>query len=723
MIKNMKKVLLIISLFVLLPKVNYAQKELDYEDDINPYFLGDSIELVFPLLFDFFKSNSDHPATNIQLALIYEERYKNAHPISDYEAAIANAESAKLLFGRARDLIDDREVRRNAWYYPNFTSQFKKNGKPEVEFDSVSLVYKQGLKEADSFLTYMPPIHQNFMKMVEQYDLASKNFVRINGDYNSLKDIYLLYDDELESRFDLVKNSYDSTLYYFKKYREATNDYPPFKLDQKLTFKEIKTFRLDGLVIQTDFLVDEIGLWEYSKWVEQVQKLIATEIKQLREDITEIQSKLESSFAKMDNWTLNDSIDVDPIEKKAIYKIRKYDLNSPVANVFQYKDDKLDLISAQKSLAVYDTAQEISLQVKLFSINRVFQQSIALENELKKYDAQIESSNLSKNKEFYEKNYGGIEEFKKYFKSEEEQLLKIRAATASRIKSEIIQQFENPFGQEAPTYRKIQFDWQNPEETSDSLPKNISFINFSKTNVDDLEYMGGYYFNQDSIPQVFYAAKKGAKVQWYNRAPSSYKLNQAWQNIAGFSVVGGGDLNYLLYESHIDSLDFINRIIVSDEKGGLKNDIIVDTQEKPLELIALRNSNLQLGLYQGDGLGNAVWPSFLTVVKFNPDSSDYAIKEVDINGKYEGVFQTDAGIIILSSSKDSKTLYASLFDYQFNILKKKAFSFTEPTEINYYYQVSEESLHLMSKSGKGHFVFNDSLELRYSEIPIIEEGI
>ena len=125
------------------------------------------------------------------------------------------------------------------------------------------------------------------MKMVEQYDLASKNFVRINGDYNSLKDIYLLYDDELESQFDLVKNSYDSTLFYFKKYREATNDYPPFKLDQKLTFKEIKTFRLDGLVIQTDFLVDEIGLWEYNTWVEQVQKLIATEIKQLREDITE----------------------------------------------------------------------------------------------------------------------------------------------------------------------------------------------------------------------------------------------------------------------------------------------------------------------------------------------------------------------------------------------------------------------------------------------------
>lgn len=264
--------MIILSLSFVLPFASIAQLELDYEDDINPYFLGDSIDLVFPILYDFFKYNNDHPASNIQLALIFEERYKNAHPISDYESAIANADRAKLLFGRSRDLIDDKETRRNAWYYPNFTSQFKRNGKPEVEFDSVKAVFERGLIEADSFLIHMPPIHSNFMKMVEQYDLATKNFVRINGDYNSLKDVYLLFDDELESRFDLVKSSYDSTLYYFRKYKEAAAEYPPFELNQDISISQIKTYRLDGLVIQTDFLVDNIRLWDYGSWVDQVKK-------------------------------------------------------------------------------------------------------------------------------------------------------------------------------------------------------------------------------------------------------------------------------------------------------------------------------------------------------------------------------------------------------------------------------------------------------------------
>jgi hypothetical protein len=720
----MKKLIYIISLFILLPHVNYAQVELDYDDDINPYFLGDSSELVFPLLYDFFKSNNDHPATNIQLALIFEERYKSAHPISDYEAAISNAERAKLLFGRSRDLIDDREVRRNAWHYPNFTNEFKRNGKPVVEFETIQLVHQKGLKEADSFLTYMPPIYKNFMKMVEQYDLASKNFVRINGDYNSLKDIYLLYDKELEARFELVKNSYDSTLYYFKKYKEAANGYPPFDLNQKLSFNKIQTYRLDGLVIQTDFLVDNIQLWDYATWVNQVKKVIDNEISQLRNDIEKIESKLENSFARMNDWAPNDSIDVDPIERKSIYKIRKYDLNSPVANVFQYKDDKLDLLNEQKNLSVYDTAEEISYQVKLYAINRVFQQTITLESDLEKYSSEVLASNLNKNKDFYENHYNGIEDFKTYFNSEATELLKIRGETANRLKTQIIDQYENPFNQEIPKYRGINYEWQNPLNEYDSLVKNMAYINFSKTNVNDLEYIGGYYFNQDSVPQAFYGAKNGANIQWYNAVPSKYESIKAWQKVTNINVVGGGDLNYLLFESHIDSLDFVNHIIVSDEKGEIKNDIMVDTQEKPVELISLRNSNLQLAFYQGDGLGDAVWPSFMTVVKFHPDSSEYTSKEIDIDGKFEGVFQTDAGIILVSSSEDGKNLYSSLFDSDFNSLKKNTFSFKEALNIKYTYQISESSLHLLNGKGEtGHVVLTDELALRYSDISLSQDGI
>ncbi|HET8861366.1 hypothetical protein [Marivirga sp.] len=720
----MKKIIVIISVLFVLPHINYAQLELDYEEDINPYFIGDSVDLVFPILYDFFKYNNDHPASNLQLALIFEDRYVKAHPISDYESAIENAERAKLLFGRAKNLIDDKEVRRNAWFYPNFTSQFKRNGKPEVEFDSVRVVFEQGIIDADSFLTHMPEIHKNFMKTVEQYDLASKNFVRINGEFNSLKDVYLLFDKELEKRFNLVKNSFDSTLYYFDQYKKAAAAYPPFKLNQELSFNTIQTYRLDGLVIQTNFLADNIELWDYTAWVNDVKKVIDIEINQLRKDIDKIETSLDASFEQMENWSLNDSINLDPIEKKSIYKIRKYDLNSPVANVFQYKDDKLDLVNEQKSLAVYDTAKDVSFQVKLYAINRVFQETLSLEKDLQKYNQEIKASNLKKNQEFYQEYYGGIEGFKDYFKSEEADLLKIRGNTASKLKNQILDYQEQPFLQDIPNFRGITFEWQMPKYEYDSLGKNIAFITTSKTNVNDLEYFTGYYLNEDSIPQSFYAAKNKNAVSWYNAVPSAYEVNQSWQKISDINVVGGGDINFLLYERHIDSLDFLNKIIVSNEAGEVKNQIEVETQEKPIELVSLRNSNMQIALYQGEGFGDAVWPNFLTVVKYQADSTDYSIKEIDINGKYNGIFQTERGIIITSSSEDLKSLNVSVFDDDFNSIKKKTFRFESPLDINYYYQVSDESLNLLTKRGdKGHIVLSDELELRYSDIPVVENEV
>lgn len=63
-------------------------------------------------------------------------------------------------------------------------------------------------------------------------------------------------------------------------------------------------------------------------------------------------------------------------------------------------------------------------------------------------------------------------------------------------------------------------------------------------------------------------------------------------------------------------------------------------------------------------------------------------------------------------------------DNEFNALDNKTFSFEEAIDIKHHYQVSDESLHLMNIRGeKGHLVFTDQFELRYSDIPIVEEGI
>ena len=48
-----------------------------------------------------------------------------------------------------------------------------------------------------------------------------------------------------------------------------------------------------------------------------------------------------------------------------------------------------------------------------------FSKTVSLENDLKKYNSEISFSNLNKNKDFYQKYYGGIEGIKSYFEQRE----------------------------------------------------------------------------------------------------------------------------------------------------------------------------------------------------------------------------------------------------------------------------------------------------------------
>ena len=142
-----------------------------------------------------------------------------------------------------------------------------------------------------------------------------------------------------------------------------------------------------------------------------------------------------------------------------------------------------------------------------------------------------------------------------------------------------------------------------PEFEYDSLSKNIAFINHSKTNVNDLEYFSGFILIKTAFLTAYYGAKVENRVSWYKAVPSFYPNSKVWQKVMNINVVGGGDLKLFGVREACRFLRFWKPDMVSDDNGEIKNQIEVNTQEKPVELTSIRNSNFQLAFYQGDGFG------------------------------------------------------------------------------------------------------------------------
>src|SRR5262245_31298027 len=98
---------------------------------------------------EFLLLDLDHPNANFRLALIYGATYRVSDVLTHHEAALANAEQARLRFMKAKILVDAKEVdRNNEWYAPLFKTVDAK-GRPFVEFGVVQDKIARGLDSAN----------------------------------------------------------------------------------------------------------------------------------------------------------------------------------------------------------------------------------------------------------------------------------------------------------------------------------------------------------------------------------------------------------------------------------------------------------------------------------------------------------------------------------------------------------------------------------------------
>lgn len=701
-------------------RAGWAQRDLRYKDIYPLIAEGKSNEAV-PLLQEFLVQEPDHPSANLQLALIYERRYKSYQPITDYDAAMSNAQKAKVRFLKAKVLIDDREVRRNEEYYSNFALEFKRNGKPIVEFDTVQQKFNAGYAEADSFLTHMPPIHKYFMKTVSFYDRATKNFVRINGEYASLKEIYLLYDDAFDKRLGDLKQSYDSALYYFKAYRKAAEAYPPLGLDQQLTIRPIKTYRLDGLVIQTDFLQPDIELWDYSQWVDEVRKVEEQNIGALRKEIEESQRKLEKAEQQLSSADALDSVGLQPVQNKTIYKIRRYDINSPIADLFEYRLKKLQLLDDERRFELMDTLGRKNSDVLLYPLNAVLLEAHRLDPMVNDMLQEYSTSSLEKYKNFVRQYYQGPEGFKAYLNRQATFLQQTLGNTASRLLEALYNVQYKYDSLPDLVYRGIHIPAQPTYTVPDSVPENKPITQYRAQNINDTHFLGGFYVGRDGNRRVFLGRTKGAdRLIGYDVIEFQQKDGKD-QVLKGMALAPGGNVAMLIEEDQqVGTAQ--NMVQFFDERGKLQNSITLPVGWQPKALVSVESSNQLMAVLQDENSGTQQ----VKLARMFPDSTTFQGRDFKIAGEYAGLFQAGDAFILVSKGPESKHWQLTKISSDGEVVKQKSYAFKTATPLRFFTKVSAFNLNAYSeRDSEGlpiQVIFNKDLELVYSNVAVEAEN-
>jgi len=428
----MKQFLIFVGLIIYC-NITYSQK-LKYKD-IYPLILAENYPEVVPHLKNFLLSEPDHPSANLQLAIIYEKRYKGYHPLLDFESTIRNVDLAKKYYLKARLLVDEKEIRKNGnKFYTNVVT----GENTEPNYPRIRQKIDSAIFEIDRFINYAPEIYNNYIKSISFHNLAMEDYRQVNENYYNLNELYLFFNEDLNKTLIQLKSNYDSCIYYFDVYLQSSDNYPMPDTPQSYVLKLIQLYRIDGLVPLTDFHTQKIIFWNYGHWVDQVLHVVNKEIIPLRNTLESIIEKLRVDYnrqTKSNNLNFSDNILIDMIQD-LFPNLKKYDPDSIVIPLIYYLWYKKNLLFQIK----WEEDKKIRISNNVFIENQLIYYN-QLMTELYVCDSLINSVNklnlvLEKNKyeQFIEKYFEGKDGFTNYIIDEKKFIEKMKAAYAEKIR-------------------------------------------------------------------------------------------------------------------------------------------------------------------------------------------------------------------------------------------------------------------------------------------------
>ncbi len=556
--------------FVLLLQLQfaYSQRNLKYKDVYKAVNEKEKEE-VYSLLLVYQKQDPFFANTYFQLGLIaqyWSKDYDALTNLKDVEFFIYNT---GLYFGLANAKIDAKEIRKNDKYYLN-VDRFKSLEKLEVE--EVKTFINEQIAANNEYKKNVYIVTDLFNSSINHYNRCINIFKDINRKNNKIKDIYMTAGPEFTKQLNELESSFDSTIYYLQNYQTAIKNYPIKEYNQKYKLLPIETYRLHGLT-GSDFLKDEIPIWNYGAWVKDVKKVLSSDISKIRQDINTADDLLNKNTSfLLETNEFKEDFGLKGIDSRLKYKIGKFDHKSILLYLFNYKESKLEFLTQTKkpinnpedSLNTYLTIQKARFYENL--VNK----KLSSDSLNKNIVNNINSYDLNKYNEFFTNKYGGEAGLKNYSNNESELLNKQLERSLNNFKYFLV---------------------NDKKSDSDSIEYKTAQI-YLKKSIPDFEHaQNGMYYTVDYVKSgrdfyiTGYTSIKG-KLQAFIAKTTRLsdikwlKIITTKGNSTGTNIREKG-LGCELLMNEFNGSEFTNELYSFDDLGKQKDKISINIKGYP----------------------------------------------------------------------------------------------------------------------------------------------
>jgi hypothetical protein len=630
--------------------------------DVYPSIAQANDEEALPILNAYLATDLDHPSANLMMTLIYDRRYRASDVLTEHEKAIANAERARLRLSKCRAVVTEKDVRKNGGYYSHFSTGKDSKGREIVNYTNVNTAMVNKYDSIGVFLEKAPGIYRSFVNAVNTYDKSIKVFYQINSRYNSLDDLYLLYNDQLKDSLSLLKQSYDSTLYYLDSYKQQITEYPINNYQQDYHINDINTYRLSGLITQSEFLSNTIELWNYGKWVDDVNAIMGDDINVLRNDIVSYEKSINGSLVKAGSPANFDTFKPLSPNKELLFKLKKYDNRSLLASIFQYKDRMQYLKNKTHNRIYYDTATIVDHQSQYSYLGEMVNAYYDSDSVIKEVKSRVTHLSVSKHEDFMKIYYQGYTGVNAYIQKESEVIQKGFQEYIGSLREAIV---DDILADTVAIDQIVKFGRKKiPLAISktfsiDSIQHGALAATHLKENTDGSKYTAGVHKSIKGMKNaIAYVARIGPdnKVAWYKEF--NVEIDSAGADADNFITdiqLTPAGCAVIVRSVHRDNKSVLNSLIYVDEIGTEQLNRRLEESAYPRTINYSETTNSFILSFRGNEefqVATKVLPT--TLININVLGDLLWKVNYDFAGTIEKVINTNNGYIVAGNFTSKK---------------------------------------------------------------------
>ena len=280
----------------------------------------------------------DHAPIYYRMGDVVYDALPTKDALHDYGERAELLYKGRLFYGNCLHFLGGKMPRGES--FPTITPAGKK-----VEYEDVEAYLRARLDTLKRWRVETDTLHDRFYRMVDRYESCRQLFLAFMEKYPSEKLAHLCLTDEDRERLQEL-NDMTRLLEQDKQlFMQALQASPVPRYSPTFRKADISIYRLDGIT-STDFLANDIPLWDYAGWTASFLQVQQTTYHTMMRELLQEHTMLDYGFERF-RQNKNVQIESNPL---IAFRLERYDYNSPLATFI-----RLEQMVAQTALQAQDS--------------------------------------------------------------------------------------------------------------------------------------------------------------------------------------------------------------------------------------------------------------------------------------------------------------------------------------------------------------------------------